>query len=40
LKFATINPAKAMRIEKITGKIQEGLSEKMIVAINIKDFSC
>lgn len=40
LKMSTLTPAKALKIDKMSGAIQPGLSERHIVSINIKDFTC
>ena len=38
--MATLTPAKAIRVEHVTGCIRPGLLASHIVAINTKDFSC
>ena len=38
--MATVNPAKVMKIDHLTGKINPKQSANELVAINLKDFSC
>ena len=38
--MATVNPAKVMRIDHLTGKLNPGKSADELIAINLMDFSC
>lgn len=38
--MATLIPAKTMRVETLTGRIQEGLPASQIMAVDLTDFSC
>lgn len=38
--MATVNPAKVMKIDHLTGKLNPGQIADELVAINLKDFSC